>query len=97
MHPHPQDGSPGSFPDAGCYHLGLIGIRTCGSYGNVNAIRLYLAIGLEMHPHPEDGSPGSFADAGCVTYHLGLIGIRTCGSYGNVNAIRLYQYQANRY
>ena len=21
-------------------HLGLIGIRTCGSYGNVNAIRL---------------------------------------------------------
>ena len=22
-------------------HLGLIGIRTCGSYGNVNAIRLY--------------------------------------------------------
>ena len=43
MHPHPQDGSPGSFPDAGCVtnHLGLIGIRTCGSYGNVNAIRLY--------------------------------------------------------
>ena len=28
MHPHPQDGSPGSFPDAGCVtnHLGLIGI-----------------------------------------------------------------------
>ena len=25
MHPHPQDGSPGSFPDAGCVtnHLGL--------------------------------------------------------------------------
>ena len=34
---------PGSFPDAGCVtnHLGFIGIRTCGSYGNVNAIRLY--------------------------------------------------------
>ena len=32
MHPHPQDGSPGSFPDAGCVtnHLGieLITIRT---------------------------------------------------------------------
>ena len=43
MHPHPEDGSPGSFADAGCVtnHLGLIGIRTCGSYGNVNAIRLY--------------------------------------------------------
>ena len=43
MHPHPEDGSPGSFADAGCvtYHLGLIGIRTCGSYGDVNAIRLY--------------------------------------------------------
>ena len=89
-------------------HLGLIGIRTCGSYVNVNAVRIYqyqansllnffAPIGLEMHPHPKDGSPGSFADAGCVTYHLGLIGIRTCGSYGNVNAIRLYQYQANRY
>ena len=43
MHPHPEDGSPGSFADAGCvtYHLGLIGIRTCGSDGNVNAITPY--------------------------------------------------------
>ena len=91
MHPHPQDRSPGSFPDAGCVtnHLGLIGIRTCGFYGNVNAVRLY--------QYGQDGSPGRFPDAGCVATHLGLIGIRSCGSYGNVNAIRLYQYRANRY
>ena len=43
MHPHPQDGSPGRFQGAGCVadHLGLIGIRTCGSYGNGNTILLY--------------------------------------------------------
>ena len=43
MHPHPQDGSPGRFQGAGCVadHLGLIGIRTCGSYGNGTTILLY--------------------------------------------------------
>ena len=37
MHPHPQDGSPGRFSDAGCVanHLGLVGIRTCGKYNMI--------------------------------------------------------------
>ena len=37
MHPRPQDGSPGRFPDAGCVanQIGLIGIRTCGRYNMI--------------------------------------------------------------
>ena len=87
------------------HHLGLIGIRTCGSYGNVNAIRLYQYLAIKLFrsdwarnaPKPSAWVLGQFSRCRLCDQHFGLIGISTCCSYGNVNAIRLYQYRANRY
>ena len=94
MHPHPQDGSPGRFQGAGCVadHLGLIGIRTCGSYGKIYTALQYRLmlfftwIGLEMYP--QDGSPGRFQGAGCVAD----LGIRNVALIGTT----ILLYQANR-